>query len=361
MNSGTTNPSIMRWPSVVAMVCIICVSSVNAEERATDRIEFMSSKFYYTFGPHEPTLTIDPGTRLRVICPDSDNELADGTLLTPEQRHQEPDTTLFEGNPVAGPIFVNGAEPGDAIAVRIEAVGLDRAKGQTLIAPAHGLLPIGLLTRPDQEGQYGKVPRHMFFWNIDPEAGVATLVNPLGDDKIMVKLDPFVGAVGVAPKWGQSISTLLNGDYGGNMDIPDVKPGATIFLPVNRDGGLVMMGDLHAAQGQGEIIGGAIETSGKVDCTIDLIKGKTLRAPRLRDDQQIMAMGTAGDLHGAVVEAYANLLDWLVEDYGLNRWDAYNLMSQTGRIALGNFGFAPFTVAAGMPIDALPDNRRQEK
>jgi acetamidase/formamidase len=122
-----------------------------------------------------------------------------------------------------------------------------------------------------------------------------------------------------------------------------------------------MIGDLHAAQGQGEIIGGAIETSGKVDCTIGLIKGRTIRGPRLKDATQLMAMGTAGDLRGAIVEAYAHLLDWLVEGFGMNRWDAYNLMSQTGSISLSNFGFPPFTVAAGIPIDALPEHRRTEK
>jgi len=254
--------------------------------------EFFAARFHYTFGPHEPTLRIDSGTSLRIICPDSDNELADGTLLESGRRHQDSGTELFEGNPVAGPIYVEGAEPGDSLAVRIEEIHLDRTKGQTLLAPGHGLLPIHLLARPREDGSQEAVPKHMYFWEIDPEAWVAALVNPLGDDRMTVPLAPFIGTIGVCPHWGQSISTLLSGAFGGNMDIPAVAPGATIYLPVFRRGGLLMMGDLHAAQGHGEIIGGAIETSGKVDCTIELIKGGRLEAPRLRDAQQLMATGT---------------------------------------------------------------------
>ncbi len=354
---------VMRIPLVMLIVLRVCASPTRApgEDHAGSRVEFRSARFQYTFGPHEPTLRVRSGAALRVVCPDSDNELADGSLLEPEQRQREADTTLFEGNPVAGPIYVEGAEPGDCIAVRIERVELDRVKGQTLLAPAHGLLPIGLLSRPREDGRFDPVPRHMYFWEIDARAGIARLKNPLGPDPITVRLNPFVGAIGVAPQWGQSISTLLSGEFGGNMDIPAVRAGATVYLPVFRRGGLVMIGDLHAAQGQGEIIGGAIETSGKVDCTIELVKNRRLRAPRLRDAAQLMAMGTGPDLRGAISEAYANLLDWLVEGFGLNRWDGYNLMSQTGTISLSNFGFPPVTAAAAIPIDALPERRREER
>jgi len=325
------------------------------------RQDFFSSRFQYTFGPNEPTLRIASGTSLRVICPDSDNELADNTFLKREQRQQDSGTALFEGNPVAGPIYVEGAVPGDSIAVHIEAIELDRSKGQTLLAAGHGLLPIQLLSRVSETGEHAPVPHRMFYWDIDPEAGIATLTNPFGDDPITVRLDPFIGSIGVCPKWGQSISTLLSGSFGGNLDIPAVRPGATLYLPVFRDGGLLAMGDLHAAQGHGEIIGGGIETSGKVDCTIELIKGRPHTELRLRDSAQLMALGTEGDVNGAVVQAYANLLDWLVKGFGLNRWDGYNLMSMTGTVMLSNFGLAPYTVAAGIPLDALPESRRNEE
>lgn len=324
------------------------------------RQKFFSSRFHYTFGPHPPTLTVAPGTALQVVCPDSDNELADGTLLTPEQRQRDETSPLMEGNPMAGPIAVEGAEVGDCLAVRIEAVHLDRRKGQTLLAPAHGLLPMDLLSRPDGSRPADEIPRHLYEWDIDAEAGVATLVNRLGTDPITVKLDPFVGCLGVCPKWAQSISTLYAGSFGGNMDLPAVRPGVTVYLPVYRSGGLLMMGDIHAAQGHGEIIGGAIETSGKIDCTIELIKGRPIDSPRLCEASRIMALASDGDLRGAVQQAYAHLLNWLSDELAMNRWDAYHLMSQTASIMTGNLLVPPYIVGASIPIDALPASTRKK-
>ncbi len=318
------------------------------------RETFLSSRFHYTFGPHEPTLRIAPGTSLRVVCPDSDNELSDGALLRPDQRHNAPGTTLFEGNPMAGPIHVEGAAPGDTLAVQIEAIHLDRATGQTGLAPGHGLLPAHLLAPPAVHGDSAVVPRHMYRWQIDPAQGVARLTNPLGPTPITVSLRPFVGCVGTCPNWGQETSTLYCGSFGGNIDIPLLRPGTTIELPVYHEGGLVMMGDIHAAQGEGEIIGGAIETSGSIDCTITLRKGPALPFPRLRDVLQIAAIGIDGDVRGAIQHAYAHLVDWLATDFGLNRWDAYNLVSQTAGIVLGGLTLSPFSAAACMPLAAVP-------
>src|SRR5690349_7083169 len=139
-------------------------------------IDFFSSRFYYAFGPHAATLRVMPGAMLRVVCPDSDNELSDGTVLTADQRQSEVDG-LVQGNPVAGPILVEGALPGDSLAVRIEAIEWDRATGQTGLAPGHGVLPTNLLlgnTNPAKT-----VPRHLFRWHIDVAARKAHLENPL--------------------------------------------------------------------------------------------------------------------------------------------------------------------------------------
>ncbi len=319
-----------------------------------DRHLFFSSKFHYSFGPHAPTLRVQSGARLRVVCPDSDNELSDGTLLPPDQRHREPGTVLFEGNPMAGPVFIEGAVPGDCVSVRIEAIHLDRVKGQTGLAPGHGLLFDPLASPPREGRPVEPVPRHLYLWEIDTVAGVARLANRFGDQPIEVQLDPFVGCIGVCPEWGQVLSTLLAGSHGGNMDIPLVRPGTAIHLPVYRDGALLMMGDIHAAQGHGEIIGGAIETSGRIDCIVTLTKGAAPAAPRITDPGQWVAIGVDGELRSACRRAYAHLLDWLVDALSLNRWDAYNLISQTGRLTVGGLTMAPYVVAAGIPLAALP-------
>jgi acetamidase/formamidase len=319
-------------------------------------IDFFSSRFYYTFGPHPPTLRVTPSAILRIVCPESDNELSDATLL-PSDRRQADVEGLVQANPMAGPIFVEGAVPGDSLAVRVEAIELDRATGQTGLAPEHGVLPMQLLL--GRADPMTTVPRHLFRWRIDVAERKAHLDNPLGKHEIEVPLDPFVGCIGVCPQSGQSISTLLAGPYGGNMDIPAVRPGATIYLPVFVEGGLLMMGDVHAAQGHGEIIGGAIETSGKIHCTINLMKNRALESPRIRDAKHLMAIGVANELRAAIQRAYANLLDWLVADFQMNRWDAYNLISQVGSIVVGGLGMPPYSVAAGIAIDALPDRARE--
>lgn len=314
--------------------------------------EFLSRRFYYTFGPHEPAITVAAGTELCVICPDSDNELSDGSLLRSDQRQQGPG--LFEGNPMAGPIHVEGARSGDAIAVEILGIELDRATGQTGLAPGHGLLPAHLLSRPKSDRPAENIPTHLYRWSIDAPSGIARLLNPLGRRDVQVKLDPFVGCIGVCPAWGQQISTLFAGTFGGNMDLPALRRGATITLPVFQPGGLLFMGDIHAAQGHGEIIGGAIETSGRIRCRIDLIKGLSTAAPRLCDAQRLFAIASDGDLRTAVQHAYAHLLDILESPpQTLNRFDAYNLISQTGGVLLGNLITSPYTVAAYVSHDAL--------
>lgn len=320
------------------------------------RQDFFSSRFQYTFGAHPPTLRVEPGASLRVVCPDSDNELADGTLLSRERRQAQSGSPLFPGNPVAGPIHVAGAVEGDALSVRIDGIELDRKTGQTLLAPAHGLLPLHLLVKGGDH--LATVPRHMYRWQIDPQAGVAHVTNPLGSDPITVRLDPFVGCIATAPKWGQAISTLFCGDFGGNMDIPCVRPGATVYLPVHCDGGLVMMGDIHGAQGHGEIIGGGIETSGKILCTVNVIKGWRIETPRLRDATHLRTIATDGEVRDAVKRAYGQLLQWLADDLGLNRWDAYHLISQTASFMTGGLSSAPQAVAAAIPIDVLPERAR---
>lgn len=309
--------------------------------------DFFSPTFYYTFADHEPALTVKPGTALRVTCPDSDNVLADGTELEASQRQVCEGGELFPGNPMAGPIAVAGATIGDTITVAIDDIELDRDYGQTLLAPGHGLL---------RRRELGDTPpRHMYRWRIDTASGTATLDNPLGDAPITVPLEPFIGCIGTCPKWGQGISSLYSGEHGGNMDLPLIRPGVTVYLPVFRAGGGVMMGDIHAAQGHGEIVGGGIETSGKIRSTLSLLRGQSLSAPRLVSSDAISALGFGGNLRTAMARAYAHLIEWLADPahMALNRWDAYQLVSQCATIVVGNLGDPPNCAAATIRRERL--------
>lgn len=323
--------------------------------------DFFSSRFQYSFAAHRPTLTVQPGASLRVICPDCDNVMADGTQLSPEHRHVDVPGTL-EGNPLAGPIYIDGAEPGDTLSVRIDAIELDRELGLTLLSPRHGLLDDPQVTPPGPGAEsFNPVdtPRHMYRWHIDTSAGTATMTNPLGGEQISVPLDPFIGSIGVSPAQDGRITSLYCGPSGGNYDLPMIKPGATMFLPVNHPGALLMMGDLHAAQGHGEAIGGGIETSGKINCTLGVIKGAAIKHCRVRDRTTLWAIGTHDDLRQAVQAAYAELLNWVTVPGVVDRYDMYNLLSQTAKVVVGNLNEAPCPVAAGVDIDRLPTTVRE--
>lgn len=320
--------------------------------------DFLSSRFHYTFGAHEPTLTVQPGAVLRITCPDCDNVMADGSALTQEQRHVDmPDAV--QGNPLAGPIYIEGAEPGDTLAVTIDSIELDRDWGITLLAPSHGVVPDELLMLRCDGDSPAIVPRHMYRWHIDTQAGTATMTNPLGGDRASVPLNPFVGCIGVCPAEGQSVSSFYSGPFGGNMDLPMIRARATVFLPVYREGALLMMGDIHAAQGHGEIIGGGIETSGKIGCTIKVIKQFSLAGCGVCDGQVIFAISTRSELRRSIQQACADLVEWLALAGEMDRFDLYSLISQMVTITVGNLNEKHYPAAAGVQINQLP-TRLQE-
>lgn len=309
---------------------------------------FESNPYYYVFGPHLPQVKLDSGATLGIDCVDCDNRLPDGSPLPASRRQGTTGSMLFEGNPVAGPIEVAGAMPGDSIAIRILDLRIPAGIGQTGLAPGHGLLPAHLV-----EPQ-GSVPRHLYRWDIDPKSGRASLSNRFGEQPIEVALKPFIGCIGVCPDHGQQVGTLYAGTHGGNMDIPSLGVGATVTLPVFAPGALLMLGDLHAAQGHGEAIGGAIETPGQVDIEVRLLKNRPLGSPRLQTPSELGAVASDGDVRAAIQQAYSRLLHWLAAELSMNRFDAFNLLSQTARIEIGNLVVPPFTVAALVSIDALP-------
>ncbi len=315
---------------------------------AQPRQSFASDPFYYVFGPHQPQIKLDSGATLQVLCADCDNRNADGTVLPPSRRQRGDASNLVEGNPVAGPIEVAGSMPQDCLAVRILDLQVPAGIGQTGLGPGHGLLPAHLV-----EPQ-GNVPRHLYQWDLDPTKRRASLRNRLGKQPIEVALKPFVGCIGICPDQGQQIATLYAGTHGGNMDLPSLGAGATIYFPVFAPGALLMLGDIHAAQGHGEAIGGAIETAAQVDIEVKLVKNRPIPAPRIQTSTEIGAVASDGDLRSAIQIAFARLLNWLSAELQMNRFDAYNLLSQTARIEIGNLVLAPFTVATFISLEALP-------
>jgi acetamidase/formamidase len=171
---------------------------------------------------------------------------------------------------------------------------------------------------------------------------------------VSIPLHPFLGCIGVAPRYGQSIVSMSAAEHGGNMDCPETRPDTTVYLPVWVRGAYLMLGDVHAAQGDGELCGGAVETTAQVTIEVNLIKGKEIRWPRLEDDEHIMVAGSARPLLDAYRIAHVEMIDWLVADFGFDRLEALQVLTQIGLARIGNVVDPNFTVIAKYPKRCLP-------
>ncbi|PWC21221.1 acetamidase [Brenneria roseae subsp. roseae] len=294
--------------------------------------EEMQQEFHYTIGPYStPVLTIDPGDRVIVDTRDA----FEGAIKS----EQDMPSALLKMpflNPQNGPIMVNGAEKGDVLAVYIES-----------------MLPRGA-------NPYGICAMIPHFGGLTGTDLTAMLNDPLPEKVRMIKLDsekvywskrhtlpykPHIGTLSVSPEI-DSINSLTPDNHGGNMDVPDIGPGSITYLPVRSPGGRLFIGDAHACQGDGEICGTAVEFSSITTIKVDLIKRWQLSWPRMENAESIMSIGSARPLEDATRIAYRDLIYWLVEDFGFEQWDAYMLLSQCGKVRLGNMVDPKYTVGA---------------
>lgn len=287
---------------------------------------FQPTHYHTTLGPHEPVLHIADGDTVITTTVDSVGYDATGTRVTPG------------GNPQTGPFYVDGAEPGDTLAVVLERIEPNRDSGisGTVIAP-HIVDPwtVRRLPEDDVEG----------VWRIDRAGGTATLLAPnTGLAGFSVPLAPMLGCFGVAPRHGQAISTATSAEHGGNMDYRGFRAGVTVYLPVFAPGALFHLGDGHAAQGDGEIVGTGIEVSCEVQFTVRLLKGKRIGWPRGEDDEYIFCAGNARPLDQAVQHATSEMNTWLMADYGLDARGVGILLGMCVRYEIGNVYDPAYTV-----------------
>ncbi len=288
-----------------------------------------------------PTLEIEPGDSVIFETYDcSDNERQrDGSMV---QRQIE---RLRPGHALTGPVFVKGAEPGDTLVIEVLRVGTGDW-GWTAFRPGGGLL------KDDFEAP--------FFHAWDLSGGATTEFLP--GSGIRVPLEPFCGIMGLAlPEPGQH-STIPPRRFGGNLDIKQITAGARLYLPVGVTGALFSTGDCHAAQGDGEVCVTAIETMGQPHFKFDLIKGKTIKAPRLATGRQASPLGQQGyfvttaqnnDLLEASRDAIRFMLDYLEEEYRLTREQAYILCSVSVDLKISEVVNAPNWVVSAFLPNAL--------
>jgi amidase len=296
--------------------------------------EAVQGKFHYTIGPYsEPVLHVEPGDRIRIDTRDA----FEGAIRT---EHDMPTKRLRMPfvNPQNGPIMVTGAEPGDTLAVHIESM-LPRGenpRGTCCMIPHFGALTGTTLTAMLNPA----LPELTRKIHVDEK-------QVRWSDRVTLPYNPHIGTLSTSPEI-DSINSLTPDSHGGNMDLPDMGPGSITYLPVRTEGARLFIGDAHACQGDGEVCGTAVEYASTTTIRVDLIKGWTLEWPRLEREDFIMTIGSARPLEDAARIAYRELVLWMEAEYGFDRWDAYMMLSQCGRVRLGNFVDPKYTVGAGI-------------
>ena len=315
--------------------------------------ELKPQRYCYTFGPNEPALRIRSGDRVIARTRDARGYDEHGEALSEAQKQRSEATEFRESNPLVGPITVEDAEVGDALAVHIERIRLNRPD-----AWSRRVLHFGsfteegpgrrmLLNEPLEEVRYD--------WALDLERNVGILeLSQSRIKRVEIPLHPFIGSIGVAPRFGRVEMALTPGEYGGNMDCVDTREGTTLVLPVWVRGGYLAFGDVHAAQGDGEICGVALETTAEVTLRVEVIKHKPMEWPRMEDATYLMAAGSGRPLMEAFKIAHVELLTWLVADYGFEKWEAFQVLSQVGTARVGNVVDPNYTVVAKFPKRYLP-------
>jgi amidase len=306
---------------------------------------FKPSKYYYMFGPYQPVLRLRAGDSIVTTTADAGGQDSTGNPIPPRMLQGSDDTEYYRANPLVGPFYVEGSEVGDTLIVEIEGIDLNRETAYSKILPNFGCLTEEgpgkrlLLNEPLAEVNYD--------WSLD--LGKKTGTIELSGRRMEIPLEPFIGSIGVAPRYGRHETSLTPGEYGGNMDCVETKEGTTLYFPVFVRGGFLSFGDIHAAQGDGEICGVALETTAEVRLGIGLRKGKAIEWPRFEDSGHIMVAGSARPLMDAFKIAHLELTKWLAADYGFSIPDAFQILSQVGTCRVGNVVDTNYTVVAKFP------------
>ncbi len=305
---------------------------------------FQPTTYYNTIGAHEPALHVADGDTVITTTADAGGW------------DQHGERVARGGNPQSGPFFVEGAEPGDTLVVEIVRLTPNRDWGYTATVISENVVdPHHVRALPRQQSAHWRIDRTNRTVALAPppsggDGGRVTFIEPPESLRDMVlPLVPMVGCFGVAPAGGEAISTATSAKHGGNMDYRGFTEGVTVYFPVAAPGALFHIGDGHALQGDGEIVGTGIETSFEMEVVLRVQKGKTITWPRGENADYIFTVGNARPLDQAVQHATSEMLRWLGEEYGLDAIAASLLMGQTVEYDLGNIFDPAYTMICKMP------------
>jgi amidase len=301
----------------------------------THTFEPTNFELYFT-SRVDPVLRIAPGDTVTTWSVGADGVDAKGERRSPG------------GNPQTGPFYVEGAMPGDTLVVRLNRLRTNRAWAvsgsrvmSTAVEPGH----LASLKWADSFNSR---------WTIDAAAGIARLEQPPDALKnFTVPLRPMLGCVAVAPGQQWAIRTTDSGRFGGNMDYNELVEGTTVYLPVNHPGALLFVGDGHAAQGDGELTGDALETSMDIEFTVDLIEGRNFGHPLFENSEYLISVGIGGSLDQALQMATSGIMRWLERDYKLGASEAAVVMGFAMRYDVADLVGTQVSIAAKLPKSAL--------
>jgi acetamidase/formamidase len=295
---------------------------------------FTPERYYTTMGSHSPVLRIAPGDTVVTTTVDSIGQDETGEPITP----------AF--NPMTGPFFVEGAEPGDTLIVHLVRLVPNRPTGVSAPVLAPNVV--------DPEFVRHLPERPLVEWAVDPARGEASLQTRVpGLEALRLPLEPMLGCFGVAPGGGQAISTMTSAKHGGNMDYRGFQAGVTVYFPVFVPGALLFVGDGHATQGDGEIAGAGIEISFDVEFTVGLRKGEQIGWPRGENEEYIFTVGNARPLDQALQHATTEMVRWLERDWKLDVAAASTLLGLCVEYDVGNVFDPAYTMICKLPKRVL--------
>jgi len=300
----------------------------------------------YTFGGVEPVASLAPGSALSTwtfdcfggrvrSASDVVSEVCDPAYL----------------NPQTGPFFIEGAEPGDTLAVHFVSIEPREAWGVSANVPFFG----SLTATPTTAMLHPALPERTWYYELDLEDRLVRYEAVDSTFALDLPLDPMHGTVGVAPPLGEARSSLTPGSWGGNMDTPEMRAGVTCYLGVNVEGAMFSLGDGHARQGEGETCGVAVETAMDTVVIVDLVKGVPTVWPRIESDTHIVSTGSTKPLEDAFRIAHTEMVRWLAQLLRISEMDSYQLVSQIALSPVANVCDTVYTMVCKVPKSMLGD------
>jgi amidase len=318
-------------------------ASSTSEEGKVVRYDLKMNDLKYTY-----SASYTPVARLK-----SGNILETNTVDCFGNAIKKPGDTLDMApgdNPLTGPFFIEGAEVGDTLAIKILDLQVDGNQGIGALAPGFGAINSTNYTPMLNPA----IKEKIWFYPIDHATNTATFQALDSKYTVKIPLHPFFGCIGVAPAGGEARSSIVPEAFGGNLDSPEASIGNTVYFPVNTPGAMLFLGDGHAAMGDGEVAGTAIEVPLRSRVQVHVIKKHKISWPRFENDEYIMTVGAYRPVDDALRIAFTELVGWIHTDYGLSEMDAYELLSKVAEIHLNEMVDPNYVVVAKIKKSFLP-------